>query len=45
MKACKIVYNKNNNNAFQIFEATDANDLEVAMVVFRGGTHTETAAP
>ena len=26
-------------NAFQIFEATDANYLEVAMVVLRGGTH------
>ena len=28
-------------NAFQIFEATDENDLEVAMVVLRGGTHIE----
>ena len=26
-------------NAFQIFEATDENDLEAAMVVLRGGTH------
>ena len=26
-------------NAFQIFEATDANDLEVATVVLRGETH------
>ena len=26
-------------NAFQIFEATDENDLEVAMVVLRTGTH------
>ena len=26
-------------NEFQIFEATDENDLEVAMVVLRGGTH------
>ena len=26
-------------NAFQMFEATDENDLEFAMVVFRGGTH------
>ena len=29
------------SNAFQIFEATDENDLEVAMVVLRGGTHIE----
>ena len=28
-------------NAFQIFEATDENDLEAAMVVLRGGTHIE----
>ena len=28
-------------NAFQIFEATDENDLENAMVVLRGGTHIE----
>ena len=28
-------------NAFQIFEATDANDLEAVMVVLRGGTHIE----
>ena len=28
-------------NAFQIFEATDGNDLEAAMVVLRGGTHIE----
>ena len=29
-------------NAFQIFEATDENDLEAAMVFFlRGGTHME----
>ena len=28
-------------NAFQIFEATDENDLEVTMVVLRGGTHIE----
>ena len=27
--------------AFQIFEATDENDLEAAMVVLRGGTHIE----
>ena len=27
------------DNAFQIFEATDENDLEVAMVILRGGTH------
>ena len=27
------------SNAFHIFEATDTNDLEVAMVVLRGGTH------
>ena len=26
-------------NEFQIFEATDENDLEAAMVVLRGGTH------
>ena len=26
-------------NAFQIFEATDENDLEAAMVVLRGWTH------
>ena len=26
-------------NAFQIFEATDENDLEAAMVVLRVGTH------
>ena len=26
-------------NTFQIFEATDENDLEAAMVVLRGGTH------
>ena len=30
-------------NAFQIFEATDENDLEVAMVVLRGGTHIDKA--
>ena len=28
-------------NAFQIFEATDENDVEAAMVVLRGGTHIE----
>ena len=28
-------------NAFQIFEATDENDLEVVMVVLCGGTHIE----
>ena len=28
-------------NAFQIFEATDENDLEAAMVILRGGTHIE----
>ena len=28
-------------NAFQIFEATDENDLEAAMVVLRRGTHIE----
>ena len=28
-------------NAFQIFEATDENDLEAAMVVSGGGTHIE----
>ena len=28
-------------NAFQTFEATNENDLEVAMVVLRGGTHIE----
>ena len=28
-------------NAFQVFEATDENDLEDAMVVLRGGTHIE----
>ena len=28
-------------NAFQIFEATDENDLEAAMVVLRGGMHIE----
>ena len=27
--------------AFQIFQATDENDLEAAMVVLRGGTHIE----
>ena len=27
--------------AFQIFEATDENDLEAAMVVLRGGTDIE----
>ena len=27
--------------AFQIFEATDENDLEAAVVVLRGGTHIE----
>ena len=26
-------------NAFQMFEATDANDLEFTMVVSREGTH------
>ena len=26
-------------SAFQMFEATDENDLEFAMVVLRGGTH------
>ena len=26
-------------NAFQMFEAIDENDLEIAMVVLRGGTH------
>ena len=25
-------------NAFPMFEATDENDLEIAMVVLRGGT-------
>ena len=29
------------DNAFQIFEATDENDLEAAMVVLRRGTHIE----
>ena len=29
------------DNAFQIFEATYENDLAVAMVVLRGGTHIE----
>ena len=28
-------------NEFQVFEATDENDLEDAMVVLRGGTHIE----
>ena len=28
-------------NAFQIFEATDENDLKVAKVVLRGETHIE----
>ena len=28
-------------NEFQILGATDENDLEVAMVVLRGGTHNE----
>ena len=28
-------------NAFQIFEATDENDLEADMVVLPGGTHIE----
>ena len=28
-------------NAFQVFEATDENDLKAAMVVLRGGTHIE----
>ena len=28
-------------NAFQIFEATDENDLEAAMVVLRERTHIE----
>ena len=28
-------------NAFQIFEATDENDLEAAIVVLCGGTHIE----
>ena len=28
-------------SAFQIFEATDENDLEAAMVVLRGGMHIE----
>ena len=28
-------------NAFQIFEATDENNLEAAMVVLCGGTHIE----
>ena len=27
--------------AFQIFEGTDENDLEAAMVVLRGGAHIE----
>ena len=26
-------------NAFQMFDATDENDVEVSMVVLRGGTH------
>ena len=26
-------------NAFHMFDATDENDFEVAMVVLRGGTH------
>ena len=26
-------------NAFQMFEATDENDLEIAIMVVRGGTH------
>ena len=30
-------------NEFQIFEATDKNDLEVAMMVLRGGTHIDKA--
>ena len=30
-------------NEFQIFEATDENDSEVAMVVLRGGTHIDKA--
>ena len=30
-------------NEFQIFEAADENDLEVAMVVLRGGTHIDKA--
>ena len=28
-------------NAFQVFEATNENDLEDAMLVKRGGTHIE----
>ena len=28
-------------NVFIIFEVTDENDLEAAMVVLRGGTHIE----
>ena len=28
-------------NAFQTFEATDEKDLEAAMVVLRGGAHTD----
>ena len=28
-------------NAFQIFKATEENDLEAAMVVLRGGTYIE----
>ena len=28
-------------NSFSIFEATDENDLEAAMVVLRGGTYIE----
>ena len=29
--------------AFQMFEATDENDLEIAMVVLRGETHIDRA--
>ena len=28
-------------SAFQVFEATDENDLEASMMVLRGGTHIE----
>ena len=31
-------------NAFQIFETTDENDLEAAMVILRGRTRTADAA-
>ena len=37
------MYDRWFGNKFQIFEATDENDLEVAMVVLHGGTQIDKA--